>query len=153
MQVHVIWRFAETMLLMLLQSVLHVHRKLGPHGGRRQLTKERLIKHLNKIFTRGVFRDVLNLNIHLSYVQFLWKLIQNRTIAVPILINHGNNQSDQLVPKFDRIQPRTMIFRLFLRLVRLHHEIPVEQFVGVLEQELICRSRKRKNSEQLHHLW
>lgn len=115
MEVHVGRRFAQSVLLVLLQRVLHVHREQGPHGGRRQLTD----------------------------VQFLGELVEDGCVAVFILLDHRNDQRDQFMPEIQRFQTRAVILGVPLRLVRINLEFPVVDVVAILEEELVGRSKTR----------
>lgn len=88
-------------------------------------------------------RYLINFEIghHLADVQFLGELVENRAVAVLVLLDDGNYESDQFMPKVYAIQSWTVILGVSLGLVRITLEFSVVQLVRVLEQELICGSQ------------
>lgn len=94
---------------MFLQGILHVYGELSPHRVRRELAN----------------------------IQLLRELVEDWSVAVLVLFNDGNNQSDQLVPKIYTIQPRAVIVRIPLRFTRISLVLSSVELVAVFKQELV----------------
>lgn len=74
---------------------------------------------------------------HLSNIELLWKLVENRAITVFILFYNTYNECYQLVPEIDAVQ----ILGISLRFIGIALKLPIIQLVSVLEKKLIGGSQ------------
>lgn len=74
---------------------------------------------------------------HLADIELLWELVENRCVAVLVLLDNGYDKSNEFVPKVDTVEARPMVVGV-LCVAWICLVFTGIELVAVLEKELIC---------------
>ena len=59
---------------------------------------------------------------YICHVKLVWKLIEDGAVAVLVLFNDWRDQSNQLVPEFEVVQPRLCVLTITFGLIGINLE-------------------------------